>query len=433
MIPLSDADKKERKRIYDAEYRAKFPEKLKERGIRYRTINKDKIKEKKKVEFSKNREKYRKGWHRNVLRWRFGITFEQYQKILSDQGGVCKICKKFRLSRQQRRMGVDHCHKTGTIRGILCDWCNHGLGRFEDDTILMAAAIEYLKDNGSGVDIGEVIDVRQFSPKTRGLKRKMNTFISNTCFTSFVNLDHRPDRLTNILSELNKAGIHADRTRGILPKEVDGDLSKYRVMLDRTPGALGCYLSQIEIMKDALSRRKNAFIIEDDVIFCSDIQDRFKVIQDFLDKNEWDVFFLGGTVHTNPPWWHKPGHSTDLKMCNCSLSKDAERTEFKYIFRVYGAFSTHAYIVNKNSIEKIIKYFDENVHLSMGIDWLFIKMQPQIKAFMFLPGCAKQMDNMSDIGNGVTVFSGFSMLGPYWWTDKMDQFDPDSYNWGEAG
>lgn len=433
-----NAEYKEKKRIYDAEYRAKHHKKIKERGIKYRANNKEKIKHRKSVDFRKNRERYRKSWHRNVLRWRFGITLEQYQKLLADQNGVCKICGTFKLNRQQRRMGVDHCHKSGNIRGILCDWCNQGLSRFNDNVDLLQRAINYIKTNGEDVNIGGRLDLNMFSPKTKNSKKKMNSFISNSCYSSFVNLDHRKDRLTHILSELSKAGIHADKTRGILPNEVSGDLSKYKAMLTRTPGALGCHIAQTDIMREALYRNKNAFVMEDDLVFCSDIQKRFDYIQDFLNKNEWDIFWLGGTFHIGPPWWHN-GTNPDLpEELGGSIGRDAECTSDPRIMRTYGAFSTHAYIVNKNSIQKVLDLLEENVHLSMGIDWIMIKIQPQLKTYAFVPGCVKQMDNMSDIGGGMTVYSGFSRLNGteensrYWWQDKMEDFDPTAFDWKEA-
>ena len=106
-------------------------------------------------------------------------------------------------------------------------------------------------------------------------------------------------------------------------------------------------------------------------------------------------------------------------------------TDDPRIIRTYGCFCTYAYIINKNSLEKIIKLLDENVHLSMGIDWLFILLQPRLKTFAFVPGMVKQMDNQSDIGDGITVFSGFSKLNGteensrYWWQNKMEDFNPD--------
>lgn len=252
-------------------------------------------------------------------------------------------------------------------------------------------------------------------------------------YISFVNLDSRTDRLSHMASELGRVGLWASRTKGMLPKEYKGNHDKVKIMFDRGKGAIGCHFSQVKVMTDALSLGRDAIVLEDDLIFCSDMKERLDYIQEFLNKQKsWDVFFLGGTVHINPPVWHKKGHSPDLKMCRCNLRRDAERTNDKHIFRVYGMFSTHAYIVNKKSIPKILKYFDKNIHLSMGIDWLFIKMQPRLKAFCFLPGCVKQMDNQSDIGNDITYFSNFDKLGAYWWTDKKDDFDPEAFNWKEA-
>ena len=251
-------------------------------------------------------------------------------------------------------------------------------------------------------------------------------------YASYINLDSRPDRLEHIQNELNRVGISAVRTRGMLPEEYTGDRDKIGVMERRTPGAIGCHFSQVKVMQDALAQNKDAIVFEDDLIFSGDICERLDYIGKFLDNNEWDVFFLGGTVHINPPAWHTKEHNADLKMCTCTLEKDCERTDDKHIFRVFGMFSTHAYIVNKNSIEKILKYFDDNVHLSMGIDWLFIKMQPELKAFAFLPGSVKQIDNRSDIGNGITEFSNFKFLGPYWFTDKIEDFDIDNFNFAEA-
>lgn len=252
-------------------------------------------------------------------------------------------------------------------------------------------------------------------------------------YISFVNLDSRQDRLAHMTHELDRVGLSAIRTRGMLPEEYTGDPAKVQVMFERGKGAIGCHFSQVKVMTDALALGKDAIVLEDDLIFCSDIKERLDYIQKFLNKQKsWDVFFLGGTVHINPPVWHKKGHSLDLQMCQCKLKRDAECTDDKHIFRVYGMFSTHAYIVNKKSISKILKYFDENIHLSMGIDWLFIKMQPKLRAFCFLPGCVKQMDNQSNIGNDITQFSNFEKLGPYWWTDKKEDFNPKIFDWAEA-
>lgn len=256
----------------------------------------------------------------------------------------------------------------------------------------------------------------------------------DNCYTSFINLDHRQDRYIHMQKELSKAGITAERTRGMLPIEYQGDKKKVEVMMKRTPGAVGCHFSQLKVMEKALSLNKHAFVMEDDLIFCDDFLSRLEYIENFLSMHPWDLVWLGGTVHINPPYWHT-GRNPDL--LGAVIGKDAELTDDPRIIRTYGAFSTYAYIVNVESLERVLKLLDSIVHESMGIDWAFIKLQPQLHTYMFLPGCVKQMDNPSDIGNphanGKKAFTFFSHFerstGPYWWKKRMEEFDPKNIRW----
>jgi hypothetical protein len=116
--------------------------------------------------------------------------------------------------------------------------------------------------------------------------------------------------------------------------------------------------------------------------------------------------------------------------CSAQLGRDFEKTSDERIVRTFGAFCTYAYVVNVKSAQKILDLLDSNMHFSIGIDWLFIKLQPQLKTFAFIPGSVKQMDNISDIGTGMTMFSGFSRLNGseansrYWYQEKMTDFNP---------
>src|SRR5438046_1388392 len=57
----------------------------------------------------------------------YGMTIETYERLLRFQGGLCAICRR---PPKRRRLAVDHNHKTGAIRGLLCFACNHRvLGR----------------------------------------------------------------------------------------------------------------------------------------------------------------------------------------------------------------------------------------------------------------------------------------------------------------
>lgn len=77
----------------------------------------------------------------------YGITREQFAEMSTLQGDLCKICQK--PPSGKTRLSVDHDHKTRKIRGLLCDNCNKGLGVFQDNPDLLAAAIEYLKSSPS--------------------------------------------------------------------------------------------------------------------------------------------------------------------------------------------------------------------------------------------------------------------------------------------
>jgi hypothetical protein len=74
-----------------------------------------------------------------------------YLKTLTLQGGTCAICKSY--EGKGKRMLIDHDHKTGKIRGILCSHCNFALGFSRDNPEILAKMIEYIKNGGSGSEI----------------------------------------------------------------------------------------------------------------------------------------------------------------------------------------------------------------------------------------------------------------------------------------
>lgn len=238
------------------------------------------------------------------------------------------------------------------------------------------------------------------------------------CYISYLNLDHRTDRLELIEQELSKAGLKAERTRGKMPREFDLSAPELQRMRMRTPGAVGCHYGQVAIMKGAHMRDKHAFVLEDDAQFCQDFKERMVYMDAFLEGKEWDVLWLGGTVHMDVPWWHQTGHP-EMTDCPCTLNKDFDITDDPRVIKTYGAFSTFAYIVNKKNIRKILGMFDTHLSNSIGIDYLFIRIQPELNTYMHIPGMVRQRDNQSDIGTGWTIFSGFSKLGPHWYSDKM--------------
>src|SRR5271156_5229416 len=70
----------------------------------------------------------------------YGITLEEYDKMLKDQNNLCLICENPETSinpynKKIVRLSIDHCHKTGKIRGLLCGNCNRLIGLAKEDVI----------------------------------------------------------------------------------------------------------------------------------------------------------------------------------------------------------------------------------------------------------------------------------------------------------
>lgn len=77
----------------------------------------------------------------------YGITSDDYLLMLESQNNVCAICRGPQTNTRTNYFDVDHCHKTGKVRGLLCTNCNHGIGKFQDDKELMLHAYNYLEDS----------------------------------------------------------------------------------------------------------------------------------------------------------------------------------------------------------------------------------------------------------------------------------------------
>ncbi len=79
------------------------------------------------------------------LKCEYGISIQAYEAMLSDQNHCCAICSlKLDSESKASTPHVDHCHKTGRVRGILCSKCNASLGHIEKDGFL-DAALSYLE------------------------------------------------------------------------------------------------------------------------------------------------------------------------------------------------------------------------------------------------------------------------------------------------
>lgn len=262
------------------------------------------------------------------------------------------------------------------------------------------------------------------------------------CYFGYLNMDHRTDRFKRMKLEFERVNLNPVRHRGKRPEEYDLTDPSLQVMKNRTPGAIACHFGQVGIMKTALEIGMHAVVFEDDIKFCDDFDDRMDHISEWCSNNEFDVFWLGASFHSPAssiyPYWHPTeqqnppyGHSRMRPNCSANLGYDVLPTDNPRIVRTYGAYITFAYIVNVKSIQKILDLFDKHIHTSIGIDWLFIKLQPQLKCYAYVPGSVMQIDNVSDIGQGMTVWSGQLKNGPYVFKPRLTDFDPSTFNFNQ--
>lgn len=78
--------------------------------------------------------------HLNV---KYGITQDDFTKMLVEQDGLCAICGEPEY--QSKALAVDHCHATGKNRALLCQSCNTGIGKLKEDPALLRAAANYVE------------------------------------------------------------------------------------------------------------------------------------------------------------------------------------------------------------------------------------------------------------------------------------------------
>lgn len=97
-------------------------------------------------------EQYRRQKHQRIaykLQKHYGLSYEDYTRFTELQQGVCAICRDPETWTTQwgtpASLSVDHDHKAGRVRGLLCNRCNRGLGAARDDPVLLERMAEYLE------------------------------------------------------------------------------------------------------------------------------------------------------------------------------------------------------------------------------------------------------------------------------------------------
>ena len=90
----------------------------------------------------RTRDDYKQKMRDGHLRRTFGISVDDYERMLEEQGGGCAICGA--PEPEGRSLHVDHHHASGEVRGLVCFTCDAAIGQLKDDQALVLRAADYL-------------------------------------------------------------------------------------------------------------------------------------------------------------------------------------------------------------------------------------------------------------------------------------------------
>lgn len=171
----------------------------------------------------------------------------------------------------------------------------------------------------------------------------------------YVNLDEREDRKELAEKEFDKLGIHPQRFSAIKHKN----------------GAVGCYLSHLNILKIAEAKKENVLIFEDDVQFIGDYNEVINKAMDELDDLDWHMGYFGGNI-LRPAYQVTP-HWAQVSHCQ----------------------STHAYFVHKNFVPSLVAFLERNRFI---LDVLYAEhVVTQKNCYITVPMVAIQRTDFSSI------------------------------------
>ncbi len=93
-----------------------------------------------------NPDKYKLYYRKSKLKRMYGVSLDDYNKMFQKQRGCCAICGKHQ-SQESRALSVDHNHKTGEVRKLLCGKCNLLIGQVESNIDIIDIVFDYLKEH----------------------------------------------------------------------------------------------------------------------------------------------------------------------------------------------------------------------------------------------------------------------------------------------
>lgn len=151
-----DSHRKSCKKEYALKYQHQNRVEIAQKKKVYYQQNVTILNEKKKIYNAKNAHKHsirKKEYYKNNKHVflsnrlkKYNLTLETYNSLVDQQMGKCRICSLPPTAGRGKAFHVDHCHRTGKVRGLLCNYCNVALGHFKDNTEILKAAIRYLEN-----------------------------------------------------------------------------------------------------------------------------------------------------------------------------------------------------------------------------------------------------------------------------------------------
>ena len=146
---------KEKEKAYREKYRHDNAEKIRIKSKKYSDEHREERLEKRRVYREKNREELKRQkaikkpiYRENEVLKIYGLKKEEQRKMLLEQGGKCAICGKDNFRKGKIvNLCVDHDHKTGRIRELICSKCNSALAFARDDVEILEKASKYLLEN----------------------------------------------------------------------------------------------------------------------------------------------------------------------------------------------------------------------------------------------------------------------------------------------
>lgn len=225
----------------------------------------------------------------------------------------------------------------------------------------------------------------------------------------YINLDSRPDRRIQAEAEFDRVGIWPERFRGLT--HWDGHLfPDFKLPCATKKGELGCAYAHLALIKDHIDRRDNRTlaIFEDDLVFCDDFLARLEYLQK-LPPFKWDMFYLSAFVDI-------PGYYYDY---------DQVETNIPHLHRVFGAYTTHAYLLNKETLVDMYEMLKTYSSIESAIDRMWSCIQPHVFAYCFIPGMVAQRKGMSDISGVERDTVILQAHGPisHMYSPTLGQFD----------